>query len=1770
MGKRLSDEEKTKKAGEKAETTRIKREKEEETLRIKREKEDEKVRIKREKEEENERINFAKKSIININTYAKNRGKREVEAEVKIKYNILKEEDGNTITKIIHMADIHIHLEQYHTEYNLLFNRLYMKLSKEKDRNPNSIIVVAGDIFQTKGRLNTNLQVLTYTFFENMSSIFPVMVIAGNHDCYEHQQNNIDTLTALFMHDTSKYYQGEYTSIRVNYDEKKKILPNVQYMRESGIYKYKNIIFGVSSILDKYMLKKSEIDNYIRINNLTDNNRNVKYIGLYHGMVRSTETPKLLERMFDEKTKKSKLPNITDFEGYDMTMLGDIHMHYYLDKNKRIAYASSLISHNYSEIDDDHGYILWDVESGESEYNRIENEYAFKIYDYEEYMTDGKIDIIKIEDKLRNVSRGNIKIKSNKDEVSEIELTILSETIQRIYPNILLNVEKVKTNKKFITSTMDITNMEHHPDYEIETYIDTKINMEIDMESAIREGIILLLKSKYTNVAEEQIEYYYNKILERRSNKIKEYKMSENWMIEMMFFDNLYTYGDGNVIDFNAYEKQSVIGILGENTYGKTSLLDIMMFALYGEPIRNVDTIESIVNKSKRGIYSRVKAQTGIIIKAGRDYYYIYRNIKFNVSTGKNRAALTEVKLYKMILKEEYTDLYGKIANEFTYRSKVYKMYDMTTEKTKNKTDEKKDSTIASIIKIIGTPSAFIKTSVLNGDNQLLKMSLTGKRDYFLDTFGINFFEDANKEYKAQLTIMKENEIGARKEVNKLTNQHSSIKETKRKTTKKKATEKEELITEEFVTEIITVETYINQANELENKMKENEEKLMKNENVTFLSEVLLELVNEIKIMTNTSLCTYISETYKKLYNNMNKNYKEIARLKEMPFGKNNNYDENINVIKRLIQQNTQMYKYLCVNKEQIQITGTYALSNIVDIMQAANELQNKREKYSFNKIEQHDTNDVTTSEQSPVKIEEINIHIKKMLLDRNKYTYKDVSLNMSIKQIQNRIVEIYQEIDNYKLLQIKINHIDEKILSLNNNIQTINNIVSDEVYDENENIINECNDKIKEIERELEENGIEKAKKKDQLELLGQISNKDYIISTYNNWINNKKECLTNEINMMKQLIQSKNKKIFIDGMNHINTITNCINGIINTNEISNDKIVDGYNELKGEMTKKVEIESNITLIDMTLQELIIKKEQIINTRADSQKKLIIYEEQTEVILKNEVIQNNINTLNTEKVELKGTVSDIEKEMTDKKMMIDSLNKTTQNIEHNVITKEKHIELDGTLLELEETRKQIQMNNSNEYEILQKRIFEKQSIDLKYDAIMKNAREMFDSYYINVTKDQYNKKTQMYNEILEEVIIVNNKNCELLENELQIELNNKQIADKMKVDLNSSETELNNTLDAKVHLDIQCNELLDTIYATYEKVAIKYFEEVKDEYSEKKIDIYYTRMYEYIDKQKEMLNRILKDNFRIYSDEKTSNDTMNMTLKKDVEIIRLQKAVKINEAKTLEDRLSVLSNIENNIQNLEILIMLTSDDGIEYILLDKYIQCYQDAINKYTRKYLNRSINITLNIPQVTEGEIETNNKSNKKIIKISIYNDILKQSVSLASGMESVAFDIFCRLALAEVTNIPRATILLIDEQISTFDQKHITSLPLLFNMMKPYYNSIYVITHVENAKSSFNYTIDINRDDNNQASYLSFNNIDIDYGHLIHPFPSSIHDDIVSAYNTYEHDHTDALRNRGYILDLSIPDIRPEDIYIPNNMREMFQYITDDNNINGITVS
>lgn len=418
------------------------------------------------------------------------------------------------IQHLYHISDIHIRLYHRLEEYQEVFNAFYDFLEKEKAKDKKGLIVITGDILHHKNELSPECIVFTRSFLTKCGTFFKTLVIAGNHDALLNNQNRMDSLSAVL--DTP--------------------CPNVIYWKNSGFYEIENLVFGVSSLLDKTLLKLT-----------IPKDKEKKYVALFHGGVGKFSTNKGFWM--------EGIP-LSTFQNYDLVLLGDIHLHQYLDREKRIAYAGSMISQNFTETDEQHGVLVWDLADLSSFLVKLPNRFAYceGILEYPYFTWEGKRWMQKeLFTKLPSKGRLNVVLSRIKTADDILWLSNLKKHLPFLNIQekpVLLQNPQNQFQAKENDDTMNI----------LTQYMDSLPENWEDKESLFQ---ILKETLSWNNSSG-----------------------SVHWKILEMEFSDMFAYGANNRIDFSKFPKHETIGIFGENSAGKSTLIEIMVFLLYGNITR--------------------------------------------------------------------------------------------------------------------------------------------------------------------------------------------------------------------------------------------------------------------------------------------------------------------------------------------------------------------------------------------------------------------------------------------------------------------------------------------------------------------------------------------------------------------------------------------------------------------------------------------------------------------------------------------------------------------------------------------------------------------------------------------------------------------------------------------------------------------------------------------------------------------------------------------------------------------------------------------------------------------------------------------------------------------------------------------------------------------------------------------------------------------------------------------------------------------------------
>ena len=566
---------------------------------------------------------------------------------------------------IYHMADIHIsNNTTRYDEYKKVFENVYKQLESDPREK---IIVICGDLYDNKTVINTTTLTFVSMFISRLIKYGDLILINGNHDVSMQNEATESTIERMLTLSAEMNLKG---------------IDKIHFLNDNKIYKIKGINFGLTTMFT---------DEVTRIEN---KNKDEVYIGLYHGKVIGAKTD-----IGFKLNKTNSDYSIHDFKDYDLVLLGDIHKHQYLDKNKRIAYPSSLVQKDYGETIKNHGLIIWDPNNLSSEFIEIKNEYCMLKCRYENKLLNIEEDI----------DLNDYKYIKGKIEYKSKDALIINSIEKKL---------KKKYNFKEITMYQEIELTEK------KDFKEVKINDNI---YKILEEYIE--KTTHENNIKDEMKKQINNII--KENDLDKERTIKKINFKYLLFGNLFCYGNDNKINFENLNK--INGIIADNGYGKSSFIDVILYTIYQKCARASGT--KVLNKFKKNSYS-------VLLVDINDYtYIIYRKILPD-GPNKFRDDLNFIKVcddytinhetitlstIDTLINEEKDRLLNKNDEIKTYKQKII----IINGKTKKETNQM-------IIDIFGSYDELTDNNILlqNGNNFLNK-SDKEKKEVMYKIFGI-------------------------------------------------------------------------------------------------------------------------------------------------------------------------------------------------------------------------------------------------------------------------------------------------------------------------------------------------------------------------------------------------------------------------------------------------------------------------------------------------------------------------------------------------------------------------------------------------------------------------------------------------------------------------------------------------------------------------------------------------------------------------------------------------------------------------------------------------------------------------------------------------------------------------------------------------------------------------------------------------------------------------------------------------------------------------
>jgi DNA repair exonuclease SbcCD ATPase subunit len=105
---------------------------------------------------------------------------------------------------------------------------------------------------------------------------------------------------------------------------------------------------------------------------------------------------------------------------------------------------------------------------------------------------------------------------------------------------------------------------------------------------------------------------------------------------------------------------------------------------------------------------------------------------------------------------------------------------------------------------------------------------------------------------------------------------------------------------------------------------------------------------------------------------------------------------------------------------------------------------------------------------------------------------------------------------------------------------------------------------------------------------------------------------------------------------------------------------------------------------------------------------------------------------------------------------------------------------------------------------------------------------------------------------------------------------------------------------------------------------------------------------------------------------------------------------------------------------------------------------------------------------------ELEADSNSNSMDIYLN-YGDS-RRIIECGSGMEKMISSLAIRVALINVSSLPKSDILIIDEGFGTLDEMNIEACNRLLTSLKRWFKSIFVISHIDAVKDATDNIVEI----------------------------------------------------------------------------------------------
>jgi DNA repair exonuclease SbcCD ATPase subunit len=171
------------------------------------------------------------------------------------------------------------------------------------------------------------------------------------------------------------------------------------------------------------------------------------------------------------------------------------------------------------------------------------------------------------------------------------------------------------------------------------------------------------------------------------------------------------------------------------------------------------------------------------------------------------------------------------------------------------------------------------------------------------------------------------------------------------------------------------------------------------------------------------------------------------------------------------------------------------------------------------------------------------------------------------------------------------------------------------------------------------------------------------------------------------------------------------------------------------------------------------------------------------------------------------------------------------------------------------------------------------------------------------------------------------------------------------------------------------------------------------------------------------------------------------------------------NQIETLKKTITDVEKLEDESDSYQQYLAAVGRDGIPYQVICNTVP----EIEKEVNSILGQVVDYTI--------QFETDGKN---IIPYVAYEHG-RWPIELTSGYERFVASVAIRVALTNISNLPKTTFLAIDEGFGTLDPDNLASMYTFFTFLKSNFDFVLIISHLDALKDAVDKQIEVKRDGN-----------------------------------------------------------------------------------------